>query len=363
MNKPRTLARILLQPLSVLYGTATAVRNRMFDAGILKQHTFDIPVVVVGNLTAGGTGKTPHTEMLVELLRDRYRIGVLSRGYRRSTKGFVAATPYTTPADIGDESYQLYHKFRRRITVAVCENRVKGIAKMLEIDPGINLIIMDDGMQHRYVKPKVTVMLTDINRPYYDDHMLPYGLLRESAAGKRRADMVMVTKCQRSMKPIEYNLVTKNLDLIPDQDLFFTTFGYDTPRPVFADKAGKRTVNLADLTTSHGILAVCGIGNPRPFVKYLKGFHARVKVNVYSDHHAYSRHDMENLKERFESLPPGHRYIFTTEKDAVKLLNSPYFPHSLKPYIYYIPVHVELLNDTATRLKDALVKRINARPL
>lgn len=342
MASSEILRKILLLPLSRLYGLGVSLRNKLFDTGILKETKFNIPVISVGNLAAGGTGKTPHTEYIASLLRDQYNIGILSRGYKRHTKGFVLATPHSTPRDIGDESYQMYHKFGRRIMVAVCEKRVEGIRKMLEINPELNLIILDDGFQHRYVKPSVSVLLTEYNRPYYKDELLPYGHLRESSKGASRADIVIVTKCPSNIKAIDYRLAKKHLDLIPDQDLFFTRYRYEIPRPVFPNK--NKIIPppiLEDMTDEYMILAVCGIGNPRPFSRYVRSYAPRVKFNHFPDHHEYTRKDMEILEQRFNTMPPNRRYILTTEKDAVRLINNPYFPHKLKPYIFFIPIKVE----------------------
>jgi len=362
MPPASTLAKLTLKPLSKIYGAVTAVRNKMFDWHIFKVREFDIPVISVGNLAAGGTGKTPHTEYIVNLLKEKYNIAVLSRGYKRHTKGFVLATPHSTPRDIGDEAYQIYHKFGRRIVVAVCEKRVFGIEKLCELYPDLNLIVLDDAFQHRYVKPKVSIVLTEYNRPYYNDYMLPYGRLRESIKSIDRADMVIVTKCPSSVKAIDYRLIKKNLDLIPAQDLFFTRYRYDAPRPVFPDLAVKAP-RLDSLDEDHTLLAVSGIGNPRPFVRYLKSFSPRVKVNVFPDHHEYSRKDMEILTARFESMPKNRRYIFTTEKDAVRLINNPYFPHELKPYIFFIPIRVVVVSEASPDFETSLLRFINSRVL
>ena len=175
------LSTLLLKPLSLAYGAVTGTRNKMFDFGILAQREFDIPVLVVGNIAAGGTGKTPHTEYLVDLLRYRFNIAVLSRGYNRRTSGFILATPKSTAKDIGDEPYQIYRKFGKDVTVAVCEDRCKGIDELRAIDPSINLVILDDAFQHRYVKPTVAIVLTEHSRPVFSDSVLPAVRLRESS--------------------------------------------------------------------------------------------------------------------------------------------------------------------------------------
>lgn len=359
------LAKIFLLPLSKLYGMGVSVRNKMFDWGILKEREFKIPVICVGNLSVGGTGKTPHSEYIIRLLSDKYQIGVLSRGYKRHTKGFVLASPTSSPRDIGDESYQMYHKFGRKVVVAVCEDRVKGIKKMLKLHPELNLIVLDDAFQHRYVKPKVSILLTEFNKPFFKDDILPYGRLRESIKSIHRADIVIATKCPGNLKALDYRIFAKEVDLIPAQDLFFSRYRYDGLRPVFIDSVDPSAPmpRLDQMGPDHVILALSGIGNPRPFVRYLKSFKTRVKVNVFPDHHAYSRKDMDMIRERFNSMPRGRRYIITTEKDAVRLLNNPYFPSEIKPYIFFVPIRVDFIKDDNSEFEASLNKFLNNRVL
>lgn len=359
INDP-TIKKALLLPLSKAYGAVTSLRNHMFDWGMLKQHSFDIPVVAVGNIAVGGTGKTPHVEYLVAALRSKYNIAVLSRGYKRATKGFVGATPHSTPRDIGDEAYQIYHKFGRKIMVAVCEDRVKGIERIRQINPNINLIILDDGFQHRYVKPLLSIVLTDYALPYYEDKMLPYGRLRESPAAITRADVVIITKCPENVRPIDFRVITKKLDLIPEQKLFFSRISYERLRPIFSTSV-RSTPILADLDKDDAVLAISGIGNPRPFVRYIKSFNASVRVNVFPDHHDFTRHDLELIKNRFETMNGKRRLIVTTEKDAVRLLNNPYFPQELKAHIFYQPIAVEFMRTEAMSFAETITRMIEAR--
>ena len=353
------LAKIILKPLSKVYGAVTGVRNKMFDWGVLPQREFDVPVVVVGNLAAGGTGKTPHVEYIVNLLRQTRRVGVLSHGYKRATKGFVLATDNTTPRDIGDESYMMYHKFGGEIMVAVCEKRVNGINKMLEIDPKLDVIVLDDAFQHRYVKPRVSILLTEYERPAFEDEMLPYGRLRESVHNILRADIVIATKCPSNIKPIEYSVFDSKLNLYPAQHRFFSRLRYERLKPVFPELAPKAP-KLSELTGDDRLLAVCGIGNPKPFIKHLKSFAAKVRINIYPDHHEYTRKDMEVLTNRFSTMDGDRRMIVTTEKDAVRLRNCPYFPHELKPYLYYLPIRIEFINKQQTVNPSAEARALSA---
>lgn len=362
MARHKLLSMLLLLPISKVYGLVMAVRNRMFESGLLKQQSFDVPVVVIGNIAMGGTGKTPHVEYTVGALRDRYTVGVLSRGYKRATSGFVLATPQSRPEDIGDESYQIYRKFGPDVTVAVCESRVEGIKRMLEINPAINMIILDDAFQHRYVKPTASVVLTEYNRPVFSDKLLPYGRLREPKSALNRADIVIVTKCPEEMKPMEYRIFKENLNLFPYQMLFFSRYRYGHLVPIFVDDAPE-IPSLDTLSDRDGLLVVTGVANPKPFVRYLRTHSARVKLKRFGDHHNFTASDMESISRAYDELAGEKKFIITTEKDAVRLLNNPYFPHRLKRWIFYIPIRVEFIHQSESGdFVDGLIKTLrNAR--
>lgn len=357
MRNNRFLAALVLLPLSKIYGAVTAVRNRLFDWNILKQRQFDVPVVSIGNIAVGGTGKTPHTEYVVDALRYSYRIGVLSRGYKRTTKGFVLASRNSTPSDIGDEPYQIYSKFSNDVMVAVCENRCEGIDRMLEIDSSINLIVLDDAFQHRYVKPAVSIVLTEFKRPIYNDDLLPLGRLRESPRALNRADMVIVTKCPREVKPMDLRIITKNLNLFPYQKLYFSRYCYGNLMSVFPDEV-TYIPYLEWLTEADTVLVVTGIANPKPFIRYLRQYKGVVKVMHYPDHHNFSRRDMEGIYERFESMSGERKYVVTTEKDAVRIANNPYYPHELKSVTFYLPIRVEFLPQASASFEEELRRQI-----
>lgn len=353
-------SKLVLLPCSKLYGFITYMRNQFFDWKILPQHSFDVPVVVVGNLAVGGTGKTPHTEYIIEHLRHSFHIAVLSRGYKRKTKGFVLAAPETQPSEIGDESYQIYHKFDKKVIVAVCEDRVEGIKELLRLFPDINLVLLDDAFQHRYVKPTVSIVLTEYNRPLHKDKMLPYGRLREPLRGIMRANMVVATKCPDSMTDLSYTLFKKDLDLFPYQDVFFSKYSYQHLVPMFPDHSTS-VPSLAWMEESDSVLAVAGVENPRPFIRYLKSFMPRVRVNIYSDHHAFSQKDMDVLLKRYETMPGHTRIMVTTEKDAVRMIANPNFPEKLKAVSYYLPVKVEFIQIGGLNFIDTLKKRIRGQ--
>lgn len=360
MARNRFLSAFLLWPLSRIYGSVVYVRNRMFDLGILKQQEFDIPVVVVGNIAVGGTGKTPHTEYIIDILHEQFHIGVLSRGYKRHTKGFIHATKTSTPVEIGDEPYQMYQKYGEKAIFAVCENRCEGITKMREINPLINLIILDDAFQHRYVKPKVSIILTEFNRPIFHDKLMPLGRLRESAHAINRADMVIVTKCPEDMKPIDYRIFKNNLNLYPYQKLFFSKYNYGNPTPVFPDDV-TYIPQLDWLTKNDSILILSGIANPRPLVKFIKRSKATVKVKLFDDHHNYNSADFSILDERFSALSGSKKYILTTEKDAVRLANNPEYPKHLRTITFYIPIKVQFMSQNDSSFELELHKMITKK--
>ena len=337
----RKMMTYLLKPLAWLYGGITTLRNWMFDQNILPQEEFDVPVVSVGNITVGGTGKTPHVEYILSMLSMDYKIAVLSRGYKRKTKGFILANVHSTPESIGDEPLQIYRKYGMNVKVAVCESRKKGIKELISQFPDLQLIILDDAFQHRYVKPKVSILLMDFNHPIYEDHMLPLGRLRESGRQVGRADMVIVTKCPEELPPLEYRLVTKKLDLMSFQKLFFSRYSYGHLMPVFPDD-DPYSVSLGSLTERDGVMLVTGIANPRGFVRYFRSYPMKVKVAHFSDHRNFSRDDIQLIKDRFKILGGERKIIVTTEKDAVRLMYNPYFPSELKKLIYYLPITVEM---------------------
>ena len=335
--------KVLLTPLSWGYGAGVWLRNTAFNIGLLKEEAFEVPVVSIGNVTVGGTGKTPHVEYIISRLGRRYNIAVLSRGYKRRTKGFVMASDNLTPVDLGDEPYQIYHKFRGLIDVAVCENRCKGIEALLKVNPDIDLILLDDALQHRYVKPKVNVVMIDYNRPPFDDKLLPLGQLREPADRILKCDMVVVTKCPDDIKPVDLRMFKEHLELFKYQQLYFSKIRYGAPEPVFPIGNPELT-SLNWLDKDDLLLGVAGIANPRPFTKYLRQFGTRLKVIHYDDHHTYSRADFSYIFKMLKELEGRRKYIITTEKDAVRILNSPYFPPTRRDQIYFIPIQADFLN-------------------
>lgn len=363
MSARRIFKALVLWPLSRLYGMGVAVRNMLFDRGLLAQKEFDIPVVVVGNIAVGGTGKTPHTEYIVDRLRNEYRIGVLSRGYRRRTRGFLLATAQSHPDDIGDEPYQIYRRFAGQVMVAVCEDRVKGIEQMRAADPKLEMIVMDDAFQHRYVRPAVSVVLTEYSRPPFGDSLLPFGRLREPMRALNRADAVVVTKCPSSAQPIDFRMMRETLNLFPYQKLMFSRYDYLALRPVFPDDAPEAP-DLADYGPDDMVVSLTGVANPRPFLRFLRSRGTRVKVLRFDDHHHFTAADMEALRRKFAPIAARPRsIIITTEKDAVRLASCPYFPRELRGRIFYLPITVEILPQSDTDLPDLIRQTLRASNL
>lgn len=348
----------LLTPFSWVYGACVWVRNTLFNLGWLPQESFDVPVVSVGNITAGGTGKTPHVEYIIEALCRRYKIGVLSRGYKRATSGFILATDSLSPRDIGDEPYQIFHKFNGLITLAVCESRRKGIHEMLRINPDIDLFILDDAFQHRYVKPKVNIVLVDFSRPPFTDKLIPLGMLREPVHSLLRSDVVVVTKCPSDINAVDIRMMKENLALFPYQELFFSNIRYAAPVPVFPIP-NPQLPSLSWLTADDTVLCVTGIANAKPLVRYLRQFAATVKVMHYDDHHYFTRKDFIDIFNIFDGLPGRSKYIITTEKDMVRILNNPYFPPEKRNTIYFIPIRVGFLKLDDKDFIGTLTKKID----
>ena len=354
----KSIMDALLTPFSWGYGVGVWLRNAAFDVGLLPQEEFDVPVVSVGNITVGGTGKTPHVEYIIEALYRRYHIAVLSRGYKRKTKGFILASNNMTPRDIGDEPYQIFSKFSGLITLAVCESRRKGIRELLRIDPDINLILLDDGFQHRYVKPKVNIVLVDYNHPPYEDKLMPLGTLREPARNVLRGDIVVVTKCPSDITAMDIRMVKKNLALFPYQGLFFSNIRYADPIPVFPVQSPQIT-SLQWLREDDAVLCLTGIATPKPLVRYLRQFAARVKVMHFDDHHFFTRRDFSDIFKVYNQLEGKRKFIITTEKDAVRIMNNPYFPPTRRHCIFYIPMRVGFLEMEGSNFIEGLVKKID----
>lgn len=328
-----------LTPLSFLYGIGVRLRNQLFEWGILPSEHYPIPVICIGNLSVGGTGKTPHTEYLIQLLKDKYRIAVLSRGYKRETSGFILAGPECTSLEIGDEPYQMKNKFPD-ILVAVDADRRRGIRNILALPEAEQpeVILLDDAFQHRYVSPSLSIILTDYHRLFYYDKLMPVGRLREPISGIRRTDIVIVTKCEEDMKPIEFRIIEENMKLQAHQHLYFTRVIYKDIQPVFPEIAPKRT--WRKIKKEDEILLISGIASPTLFIKEAQKHSDKVAIASFPDHHTFSRQDFKKLNAQYEEMASENKIILVTEKDAARLINNPLMPEKWKQSLYCLPIGI-----------------------
>ena len=349
-----------LLPFSWVYELGVRIRNMLFDIGLLKSKSFDLPVIAVGNITVGGTGKTPHVEYLVKLLQDKVRLAVLSRGYKRKTKTFLIANELSTANDIGDEPYQMKQKFPK-VTVAVDKRRVHGIEEIVSADSETDAILLDDAFQHRYVKPGLNILLVDYHRLIIYDKLLPAGRMREPFTSKNRADIVIVTKCPRSMKPMDYRVITKAMDLYPYQHLFFTTLGYDPLRPVFPEAATASAnftasaTQIADLPKDTHILLITGIASPIQMLTDLEEATGTRPMSLsFPDHHYFRKKDIRLINKTFADMP-APKLLVTTEKDAVRLALSEGFTQEVLQQLYVLPIRVEFMLDQQELFNENII--------
>lgn len=331
-----------LKPLSWFYGFGVWMRNLCFDTGVLKEQSFDRPIICVGNITVGGTGKTPHIELLLKMLLPRHKVAMLSRGYKRKTRGFRLANAKSTMHEIGDEPWQMKEKFPEAI-IAVDANRRRGIQRLLsdETTRDVDVILLDDAYQHRYVHAGLNILLTDYHRLITDDCLLPAGRLREPLSAKERAQIVIVTKCPLDMKPMDYRVIQKALQLRPYQQLFFSTFRYGPLRRLFTDTPGQEE----ELTPDTHILLLTGIASPQQMMMDLQRVTRHITPLSFSDHHEFKKGDIQQIEEAFTSLQGSKRLIVTTEKDAARLLLIKELSPIVRRHIYVLPIEVEILRD------------------
>lgn len=328
------MRRLLLFPFALLFGCIVYVRNKLYDWGIFRSQKFDVGTIVVGNLSVGGSGKSPHIEYLVRLLKKEYSVAVLSRGYKRKTKGFRLAKQHATAHEVGDEPAQFKHKFRKQI-VAVDEKRTRGIRKMMDIDPYTDVILLDDAFQHRSVKPGLSILITDFHLPYFDDYLMPTGRLREHASGARRADIVIVSKCPKVVTPFTRRRFQEGLKLKDHQSLFFTKYKYGNLHRVFNGSEPPHK-----LKKYSSIVMLAGIANPYPLEEKLGPYcNELVRLN-YPDHYQYKKSDFERIKKAYDNIFTKNKIIITTEKDATRIRTAVGNEIIKDLPLYYIPVEV-----------------------
>jgi tetraacyldisaccharide 4'-kinase len=334
-----SLFRKILFPFSIVYDGVTFFRNVFFNKGIFKSTQFDLPIIIVGNLSVGGTGKTPHIEYLIHLLKDDYKIAVLSRGYKRKSKGFLLGNENANVFDLGDEPFQYYSKFSN-IYVAVDEDRVHGINELRTLEAPPQIVLLDDAYQHRKVNSKFNVLLTSYGELYTDDLVLPAGNLRENKRGAKRAAIVVVTKCPNVLSEIEKQLIKQKLKLEKYQELFFSKVSYSD---IIKNKYERIPVNSL---LAHNIILVTGIAKSQPMVDFLNSKNLNVKHLKYADHHNFLEEEIDQIKREFESINSENKLILTTEKDYSRLRE--------RLDIYYLEIKIDFF-DKRNRF-DSLVK-------
>lgn len=340
-----------LLPFSWLYGLGVAFRNMLFETGILKSRSYSIPIISVGNITVGGTGKTPHVEYLIRLLKDRMNVAVLSRGYKRKTRGFVLADEQTTMKDIGDEPYQMKTKFPQ-VTVAVDKKRRRGIELLTNGTDTDNLdvILLDDAFQHRYVRPGINILLVDYHRLIIYDRLLPAGRLREPVKSKNRADIVIITKCPKDLRPMDFRVITKAMNLFPYQQLYFSTHEYGTMRQLFG--TGERP--MESLSQEEHVLLLTGIASPEQMLLDLRPFTEHLTSLAFGDHHQFKSKDIERINRVFAALP-APRIIITTEKDAARLASVEGLSEEVRQGLYVLPLRVSIMLDQAETFHQNII--------
>lgn len=355
---------IILYPLSLIYGLITAFRNWLFDQELLPSTEFKLPIISVGNLAVGGTGKTPHTEFILRALQDEWKTAVLSRGYKRKTKGFYLADENSDSKTLGDESFQIHQKFPK-VSVAVDEKRVHGVQTLQDLIPDIQAIILDDAFQHRYIQPGLSILLTDYSNLYSKDLVMPAGELREWKSGSTRANIIVVTKCPADINPMQMRIIELELKIQTNQHIYFSCFKYDEIVPVFPDSTQTNWTLSGLKEAEAGVLLVAGIVSPEPILEELTKYSHEVKSLFFDDHHAFNQKDFNAISKKFEAMESAEKIIVLTEKDAARLISNPLFPESLKARTFALPIRVSILHDQETlfiqKIKSYVTKNTRNR--
>ena len=342
--------RILLLPFAIIYGFIISVRNYLYDTNKLKSVSFNFPVICVGNLAVGGTGKSPMVEYLVKLIKDDYITATLSRGYKRKTKGYVLASNNTTALEIGDEPMQFHLKFLD-VAVAVGEERIVAIPHLLQDKPNLQVIILDDAFQHREIKAGLNILLTDYANRFTNDFFLPTGDLRDEKRAYKRADIIVVTKCPADLSEEKKIEILYEIHAWPGQQVYFTTIEYGKPYHIFdSNKVFKITEDVE-------VLLVCGIANPKPLKDYLHQHSKTYYQMNFNDHYIFNIDDLNNIKDKFNGIDEPNKIIITTEKDAVRFLK---FAGELKELpVYVLPIQHQFLFNEAKKFNSTVKSYIS----
>lgn len=341
------MKRWYLAPFSLLYGTVTSVRNALYAMGIFKEHRFSTPVINVGNLSVGGSGKSPMVMFLAEKLSAKYRTGVLSRGYGRKSSGYQLTNYNSTVQTVGDEAMQLFSRFRNRFVIAVCEDRVHGATKMIK-QQELEVLILDDAYQHRAIKPSLNILMTDYNDPYFKDWVLPAGNLRETTGGAARADLIVVSKCPSLLSEEKKKYYIQQIKPQAHQKVYFSSIVYD--EQIAGPEGNMPDNNLA----YYDILLITGIANPSALLERLTKFSNKVHHLKYPDHYNFTEKDIEKILKKFSTLG-DYRMILTTEKDYVRLKHI----SSLYPHLHYWPINVMI--DKEEEFMESIKKSVGQK--
>jgi tetraacyldisaccharide 4'-kinase len=352
-----SVVRVLLYPLALIYGALVWLRNRFYDWGVFSAVEFSLPVITVGNLSTGGTGKTPHVEYLVQLLQYRYRIATMSRGYKRETQGFAIADASSNALTIGDEPLQYLMKFPE-LTVSVAEDRMTGIPNLLQKQPSIEVVILDDAYQHRSVKAGMNILITDYSHPFYKDHILPFGSLREQRDAYLRANIIIVSKCPQSLSESERDSILKEIKPAPHQSVYFTAVGYGAPYELFSREVAA--------IQNKNIVLVCGIAKPSGLMRKVQQDGAAVHMLRYKDHHYYSPENLEEIQAAVANWQVADKIVVTTEKDTARLLLHADKLRTWETPIVILPIQVvflfggsDALDAQITGFADAIIAENN----
>ena len=341
---------IILFPLSLIYGFVTYCRNKLYDWKIFKSSSFKLPIIVIGNLNIGGVGKTPHVEYLIRLLSKKHNLATLSRGYKRKTRGFILANNTSTILNIGDEPLQYFNKFKE-IQVAVDEKRVNGIRQLLTLPKKVDCIILDDAFQHRAIQAGLNIVITDYNNLYTKDSILPGGRLREWKSGIKRAQIIVVSKCDPQLKEKERNAIISEIKPLPYQQVYFTALKYSEMIPV---STIAKTNNLSK-NSFDSALVITGIANPTPFIKKIENEFKNVEHLNFPDHHQFNSNDINSIIKSYRNLTGDNKIIITTEKDYMRLSLPEILTQLNNIPFYYIPIEVYFLGNDKHRF-DTQIK-------
>ena len=331
------ILRILLLPFAIVYKLITDIRNHLYNIGYKRSEKFDRFVISVGNLTVGGTGKTPFVELLIREMKNKYRLAVLSRGYKRKTRGFIIANDTDNSETLGDEPFQYYTKYGKEVVIAVGEKRALAIPEIISHDNEIDIIILDDAYQHRSVTPHLNILLNDYNRPFYDDYVLPAGLLRESRNHANRADIVVVTKCPEELDNREMEVIKQRIHKYSgsSKPIFFTGIKYLKPQRLFGSQ-----------NFSNDVMLFTGIANSFLLENYIEKNYNLLGHRKFSDHYAFTKKDLSDLIESFEEINCDSKCLLTTEKDMVRILGLKEEARFLNEYpVFYLPIELYFLEN------------------